>query len=86
MKWSMISKMAYKIKKKKAYWKVSEKEEYFLVDIKENVYDPHLIKGWKSASRLNMVYQMSSDNPSVVPMPKKWVLQHKIEQRKFLAR
>jgi hypothetical protein len=78
--------MAYKIKKKKPYFKFSETETYYLVDVKENVYDPHAVKGWTSAVNLNMAYQMWSENPSVVPMPKKWVLQHKIKQRKFLAR
>jgi len=78
--------MAYKIKSKKEKIKFDEKTEYYLVDIAKNTYDNHLIKGWKSAVRLNLAYQLNSDNPNVVPMPKVRVLKLKFKKENFLAR
>jgi hypothetical protein len=79
--------MAYKVKTPiKDKMKYSEKQEYYLVDFKKGTYDPHLLKGWKGAVHLNMVYQMTSDNPNVVPMEKEWVLKNKPKQEKFLAK
>jgi hypothetical protein len=74
--------MAFKIKNKP---KFSEKSDYYLVDTTEKVYDPTLIKGWKSAVRLNMVYQISSENPNVIPLEKEEVLKNKqLKKEKFL--
>jgi hypothetical protein len=80
--------MAYKIKhSKKRKMDFSENAEYYLVDIKENTYDPLLIKGWKNAVNLNLIYQLSTGNPNAVPMEKEWVLKNKkLKKSAFLPK
>lgn len=81
-----VNNMTYKIKKSKEKMKFDEETEYYLVDVKKNTYDNHVIKGWKNATRLNLVYQSSSGNDYIVPMEKNWVEKKKLKQGNFLAK
>lgn len=78
--------MVYRIKSKKEKIKFDKNTEFYLVNVEEKTYDPYLIKGWDDAVKLNLVYQMSSGEERVVPMPKAWVMKNKLKERRFLAR
>ena len=78
--------MTYKIKSFKEKEPVfSEDAEYYLVDLGNQTYDNHLVKGWKKAINLNLAYQLSSGNDYVIPVEKSEVLKHKeLKNKNFL--